>query len=138
LGNRHGPLKALVVLGLITALLISPLVLRIEAVLMIGLPGGLPLGTLLAALAMVSGAAIAFAAGSPGSWLRRISCLTMAAAVVWLPLGILLAGNPALSFVNDGSDSALFWRYTAVTVLLIILTWVWAAINGFSSWRTSG
>lgn len=122
-------------MGLITALFVSPLVLGFESVLLFGLPGGLPLGTLLAALAMISGAALAFVAGWPGSWLRRVSCLTLAAAGIWLPLGALLAGNPALRFINDGSDSALFWGYTRVTIVLIVLTWVWALINGFSSGR---
>ncbi len=137
-GTRNRSLKALVALGLITALLISPLALRLESVLLIGLPGDLPLGTLLAALAMVSGAALAFAAGPPGSWLRRVSSLTLAAAVMWLPLGMLLAGNPSLSFVNDGSDSALFWRYTGLTVPLIILTWIWAGVSGVMSIRAAG
>jgi hypothetical protein len=132
------PSKRLITLGSITALLSLPLLLRLEAVLLIRLPGALPLGTLLAALAMVSGAALAFAAGPPGSWLRRVSSLTLAAAVIWLPLGMLLAGNPSLSFVNDGSDSALFWRYTGLTVLLIILTWVWAAVSGVMSIRAAG
>ena len=108
-------------LGMLIIVCLVPLVMGVEAVLLLELPGGLPLGTLLAAVAMVSGAAIALIASPPRSWLRWLSALACLAALLWLPLGIVLSGNPALRFVNDAFHSALFWRYTGLTVVLIIL-----------------
>lgn len=108
------------------ALCVAPLALGAETVLLVGLPGGLPLGTLMAAIAFVLGAAIPAAASRPRSLLRRVSLVTTAAAVLWLPLGIYLAGNASLSFVNDATDSAVYWQLTAGLGGLILVKMVWA------------
>jgi len=105
-----------------------PLLLRMEEVLIIALPGDLPLGTLLAAGAFLSGNAAVISAQSPGSLLYPMAWLGLAAGAVWLPLGIYLSGNPALSFSGDDSASSLFWRFTlglgvATCVLLIWSGW---------------
>jgi hypothetical protein len=108
-------------LGVLIIVCLVPLVMGVEAVLLLELPGGLPLGTLLAAVAMVSGAAIGLVASPPRSWLRWLRALACLAALLWLPLGIVLSGNPALRFVNDAFHAALFWRFTGLTAVLIIL-----------------
>ena len=120
------------------ALCVLPLALGAEAVLLVGLPGGLPLGTLLGALAFVLGAAIPFAASRPRSLLRRVSVVALAAAVLWLPLGIYLAGNATLSFVNDAADAAVYWRLTAGLAGLILTTMVWAGTAAFLGRRSRG
>lgn len=106
-----------------------PLVLGVESILLIALPGGLPLGTLLAAVALIAGSAIPLAQSREYSWLRRAGSIVFVAAIVWLPLGILLSGNPSLSFMQDASDSAFFWRFTAVLVVLILVSISWAGME---------
>ena len=105
-----------------------PLVLRMAKVLVFALPGDLPLGTLLAAVAFLSGNAAVISAQSPGSLLYPLAGLGLVAGAVWLPLGIYLSGNPALSFSGDDSASSLFWRFTlglglATCALLICSGW---------------
>ncbi|MEM1271919.1 MAG: hypothetical protein AAGI08_17870 [Bacteroidota bacterium] len=114
---------------------ILPLALGAESVLLIGLPGGLPLGTLLAALAFAAGAGVPLAASRPDTFLQTVSRLVLAAAVLWLPVGIYLSGNPALNFVDDASDSALFWRLTAGLGVLILVTMLWAAVDAVTKHR---
>ena len=120
-------LPTLLLLSLLIACTL-PLMLRMEQVLVFALPGDLPLGTLLAAVAFLSGNAAVISAQSPGSLLYPLAWLGLAAGAVWLPLGIYLSGNPALSFSGDDSASSLFWRFTlglgvATCVLLILSGW---------------
>lgn len=111
------------------AVCLVPLAFGAESVLLIGLPGGLPLGTLLAALAFALGAAVSVAASRPRSLLRRVSTVAMVGALLWLPLGIYLAGNASLSFVDDAADSAVYWRLTAGLGGLTLATMVWAGVG---------
>lgn len=107
-------MKVISVLIFLIVLCLIPLIFGMESILMIGLPGGLPLGTLMAALAVAYGSLLPVILSKPASLLRRISWGLLAASVVWLPLGIYLSGNPALNFVQDAVDSQLFWRYTGI------------------------
>lgn len=93
------------------------------------LPGGLPLGTLLAAVALVAGAAVPLAASRPGTVLRWVGAAGLGAAAAWLPLGIVLSGNAALNFVDDAADSALFWTLTRWLAGLILATMGWAGVT---------
>lgn len=120
---------------LVLALCVLPLALGAEAILLFGLPGGLPLGTLLAALAFVLGAVVSVAASQPRSLLRRVSVVALAAAALWLPIGVYLAENAALRFVNDAADSAVFWRLTAGLGGLILTTMLWAGTAAFLARR---
>lgn len=116
------------ILLLITALCVAPLALGMESIVLVGLPGGLPLGTLFAALAFISAAAVPVAASRFGTLHRRLSLVVLALAFVWLPIGIYLAENAALRFVNDAADSALFWRMTRVLAGLIVATMLWEGV----------
>ena len=121
---------AAILIQIICACLV-PLGFGLESILLIPLPGGLPFGTLLAAVALVAGSAIPLALGRKGSWLRRTGSLVLVAAILWLPLGIVLSGNASLNFVQDPLDSAFFWRYTAVLAAVTLLTIFWAGIEAF-------
>jgi hypothetical protein len=112
-----------------------PLLLRMEEVLIIALPGDLPLGTLLAAGAFLSGNAAVISAQSPGSLLYPMAWLGLAAGAVWLPLGIYLSGNPALSFSGDDSASSLFWRFTLGLGVATCVLLIWRIWSGWYSRR---
>lgn len=129
-------MRPVYLLLLALALCVLPLALGADAILLFGLPGGLPLGTLLAALAFVLGAAVPLAASRPRLLLRWVSVFALAAAVLWLPLGVYLAGNAALSFVNDAADSALYWRLTAGLGGLILAAMLWASVAALLSRRS--
>lgn len=112
---------------------VLPLALGLEGVLLVELPGGLPLGTLLAAVAFVAGAAVPVVAGRAGTGHRRVASVVLVAALLWLPLGAALAGNPSLSFVDDPVQSAFFWRFTGALGVAILAMWGWTAVA--ARWR---
>ncbi len=112
-------------------LCVLPLALGLESILLVGLPGGLPLGTLLAALALVAGAAVPVVASRRGAPLWWVGLVTLVGTALWLPVGIALSGSASLSFVNDGADAALFWRMTAWLGALVLLTMGWAAVDAW-------
>ncbi len=121
-------MNRLVLLLTVVAVCVLPLALGAESVLLAGLPGGLPLGTLLAALALVAGAAVPLTASRPRSLLRWAGGAGLVAAALWLPLGVYLSGNPALNFVSDASGSVLFWELTAGVAGFVVVTIVWACV----------
>src|SRR5687767_9438339 len=65
------------------------------------LPGGLPLGNAVTALALLCPAVVARAISRPFSHCRRLAQLALVAAVFWLPVSLLLAGNLALNFTGS-------------------------------------
>lgn len=124
-------LPTLLLLSLLIACTL-PLMLRMEEVLVLVLPGGLPLGTLLAAVAFLSGNAAVISAQSRASLPYALAWLGLVAGAVWLPLGIYLSGNPALSFSGGDSASSLFWRFT---LGLGLATCALLICSGWYSWR---
>ncbi|MBO6536223.1 MAG: hypothetical protein JJ966_08375 [Balneolaceae bacterium] len=100
-----------------------------ESILLIELPGGLHLGTFLAAVVIVSASAIPVIQSKSGSLLHRIAFVLLLASILWLPLGIYLSGNVALSFVQDASDSHFFWRFTAGFSLSILVILIWTVVK---------
>ena len=116
---------------LIFILCLLPIILGLESILLSVLPGGLPLGTFLAATALIAGALIPVIQGRSGKVLWRMGIILVIAAILWLPLGIILSGNAALNFVQDAVDSTFFWRFTSVLAGLIILELVWTSIQTF-------
>ena len=91
------------------------------------LAGGLPLGNVLAALVpcAMAGAAVVLSARSTPS--RTASLVSLAGAVLWLPVSIAIAGNLELNF---GGGRGSVW--VALTVLVIVgaagtLLWALAA-----------
>ena len=123
------------VLILIVGACLAPLFLGAESFLEFALPGDLPLGTLLAAVAFMAAAGIPYTYSSPRTWLRRGSGVLLIAATVWLPLGILLSGNAGINFVDDAADSAIFWRFTYGLAGLILVAMLWAAVESITSRR---
>lgn len=107
---------------------VLPIVLGWERVLLVGLPGELPLGTLMAAVALVAASGLTLLKREPINLRLVISMVLFVAAIGWLPLGIILSGNASLSFVQDAADSAFFWRFTGGLIISIIVTWIWTLI----------
>lgn len=95
------PLPAAATLLAFAAFAIA-LLLSGSAALEVALPGGLPAGNALVALALVAIAAAGHVLGTGPRWLARGG---LVAALAWLPASVLLAGNLALNFGQ--------WRGTA-------------------------
>ena len=115
---------------------LTPLALGIETILLIELPGGLPFGTLLAAMAMMSASSIPVIQSKPETRFRLIAWVLLLASVLWLPLGIVLSGNAALSFVQDAADAQFFWRFTAGLSSIVLVTLIGSGIQLFLARRT--
>lgn len=99
------------------------------------LPGGLPVGNALAAIMLgaAAGAAILFA--RRGSHLRALSWIALAAALAWLPVSVLLAGNAALVFGNGRGDvwtvlTLCTLGLVALSLMLAVATASWAFLKG--------
>ncbi|MDX1570873.1 MAG: hypothetical protein R3200_10325 [Xanthomonadales bacterium] len=84
------------------------------------LPGGLPLGNLLMPSGMLAAAAIPLLVKPGGRRFRAAAWFGVALAAVWLPLGIALAGNPELDFINRPAGSLAFHSYTVATMAVIL------------------
>lgn len=79
------------------------------------LPGGLPVGNALSALAMIFAAGAAVLFSIAGSRVRGFSRAALLVAVLWLPASIALAGNLELNF-RESTATAWF----AFTVLAFV------------------
>lgn len=77
------------------------------------LPGGLPIGNAVAAVAMCAAPASAFALSQPHTRLRRVAAATVVAAGAWLPVSVILAGNLTLNF--SGVAGTVWLALTVVT-----------------------
>lgn len=129
---RRAPALLATVLLCVLALAFGP-----EGLLVLQLPGGLPLGTLFAILALVAGAAVPLALSRPRSALRWAGALALAVAVLWFPIGVYLAGNIDLNFTNDAADAERFSRLTRAAAVLVLGTMAWAGL-AFGWRRQSG
>lgn len=90
------------------------------------LPGGLPAGNAIAALALVSAAGIPLLLGTTPRLLSRLARATMLASVMWLPASIALAGNPALNF--DGWRGELWLWCTLALLSVVVCHACWALV----------
>lgn len=106
---------------LVFLLCLMPLALGMERLLTATLPGGLPLGTLLAALALALGALVPATADAGSRLLRAAGWVALAAGLPWLPLGIYLSGDARLNFGADSSGSQAYWSYTGALAALVLL-----------------
>jgi len=79
------------------------------------LPGGLPFGNLLTALGLCATAGASLALSLPGTRRRTLAATSLAAAVAWLPVSVLLAGNPQLNF---GDERGHVWLAFSVAVVV--------------------
>jgi len=117
---------SIVMLLVIVVLGVLPLLFGMEWLLLIELPGELPLGTLLAAVVLMAGAGVALIASEPCPLLRWVAIVLLIMSVAWLPAGIILSGSAALNFSGDAEHSAAFWRYTGITAGGVLLGMLWA------------
>ena len=102
------------------ALLISLPAHIVEALL----PGGLPVGNLLAALALFLAPMTGVAYGAPGTRFRRVSLVATAVGLAWLPVSVLLSGNLANNFRGDDAAFMLWSRFTVVAGMLGLVTMI--------------
>lgn len=95
------------------------------------LPGGLPLGNLLVALALCAPAVAAQLLSAPGTAGRRLALGALVAGAAWLPVSVLLAGN--LNLNNFGDRYSTWVIFTAITAVLVLgaLGWAFARL----AWR---
>lgn len=82
------------------------------------LPGGLPLGNLLAAVALGALAGASVALARPDGAIGRLARIVLLAAAAWLPLSLLLAGNVALNFSGWRGTA---WLLLSAGILLAVL-----------------
>jgi hypothetical protein len=97
------------------------------------LPGGLPAGNAIAALGLVSPAAIAVLLSTPGSVVRAAALGTFCAAVAWLPVSIALAGNLALNFT--GWRGSVWLGLSLVIHLAVLCTLAWSLVDRLIAMR---
>lgn len=101
------------------------------------LPGGLPLGNVLAGLGPCAMAGAAVVLGKRGSVLRVASLASLAGAALWLPVSVILAGNPELNF--DNGRGPVWLAFTAVVVIGAAGTLLWAlAASALAKVRRAG
>jgi len=91
------------------------------------LPGGLPLGNLLAALVPCGSAGAALVLSKPGTALRIASGIALAAAVLWLPVSVALAGNVELNFSGTRGPAWLALSLVVAAGAVGMLLWAFAA-----------
>ena len=97
------------------------------------LPGGLPLGNAVTALALVCPALAAVLISRPQSACRRASQTAFAAAVLWLPISVILAGNLTLNFV--GRRGVVWLALSLVTLMLVVGCLAWAVAAALRAYR---
>jgi len=90
------------------------------------LPGGLPAGNAVAAIGLVSAAAVPVPLSAPGSVLRVAALATLGASMAWLPASIALAGNLALNFT--GWRGSIWLGFSLITHLAVLCTLAWALV----------
>lgn len=92
------------------------------------LPGGLPLGNLLGASILFAPALAGWLAARPRTRQRLWSTMTLVAALAWLPVSMLLAGNVALNF--HGDRGVAWMGFSAVVVIALGVSLAWALVAG--------
>jgi hypothetical protein len=86
--------------------------------LVLPLPGGVPLGNLLAAAVFICLAGAAFLLAAGHRRLRQLCAGNLLAAWLWLPVSIALAGNVALNF--SGQTGTLWLGISALLFCAIL------------------
>lgn len=122
-------MRVVPVLLFLSILCLFPLIFGMESILLVDLPGGLPFGTFLAAVVIISASAIPVIQSKPRSLLRRIALVLLLVSTLWLPLGIYLSENVTLSFDQDAADSQFFWRFTGGLSLSILVILIWTGVT---------
>ncbi len=132
-GTRMNRAALAVVVAVLALAMLAPLLLGL-AVVDHDLPGGLPLGNLMAAGFLAAWPAIAVVISRPRSVARTIAVAALLLALAWLPVSILMAGNLRLSFADDTGER---WGWLTLATLagglLALLACAAAAIH--ARWR---
>ncbi|MCB1554852.1 MAG: hypothetical protein KDJ14_13675 [Xanthomonadales bacterium] len=125
--------------GLVTSLLLTGAACSV-GVLISGsdllellLPGGLPLGNLVAALALACLSAAALVLTPPHGLAHWSAVAVFAACLCWLPVSIAMAGNPNLNFANGRGE--LWIQFSAVLVAAAWCMLVLGALLRLIAWR---
>ncbi|MFM6987970.1 MAG: hypothetical protein ACKOXG_04795 [Arenimonas sp.] len=84
------------------------------------LPGGLPLGNVLAAAVFLGVSGAAYLLAKQRKVLGRIAAIVLAASILWLPVSIALARNASLNFA--GWNGTLWFLFTVGLLLAAIGT----------------
>ena len=92
------------------------------------LPGGLPLGNLLAAVPLCAIAGAAVRLSPTGTAVRHASLASLAASAAWLPVSIALAGNLALNFSGSRGSVWLAFSIAVAVVAFCVLGWAFVAV----------
>jgi len=101
------------------------------------LPGGLPVGNLLAASIPVALALLALLLGRSRSLQRRAAATALVAALAWLPVSIALAGNLALDF--SGERGTVWLGFSAVVMIAVLVAFGWGVLGWLhAAWRGRG
>lgn len=120
------------VLLLITTISVASL-LSGASYLGVVLPSGLPAGNAIAAIGLVSPAAVAVLLSPHYSVLRVAALGAFCAALVWLPVSLVLAGNLALNFT--GWRGSVWIGLSLVVVLAVLCTLAWSIADRFIALR---
>jgi len=121
-----------------TGIVVATLLLAIAAVALAALlsgadwlaatlPGALPVGNVVAAIALCAPAGAAFALGRRGSLQRRVARVVLAASLAWLPLSLLLAGNPQLNFGGTRGTAWLLLTLSLAACVAVAMAWALAS-----------
>lgn len=97
------------------------------------LPGGMPLGNVITALALICPALAAVLISRPRSTCQRASQVAFAAAVLWLPVSLMLAGNLTLNFV--GSRGVVWLALSLATLMLVVGCLGWSVAARLRAYR---
>jgi hypothetical protein len=95
------------------------------------LPGGMPVGNALTAIALIAPALAAVLLSRTGSRCRQMAKLALAGAISWLPLSIALAGNVQLNFT--GSRGSAWLVLSLLTLVAVMGSLAWAAAAALQS-----
>lgn len=87
------------------------------------LPGGLPLGNLLVALATAAWPAAAWLLATPGSAARRFAGFALVLALAWLPASAALAGNLALNFAGERGTAWMAFSLAVFCAAVVSVAW---------------
>ena len=81
------------------------------------LPGGVPFGNALTVAGLVAAASFSRLVAAPGSLLRILSYIALAAAVAWYPVSIAMAGNLNLVFPRGNGRA---WTYFTLAGAVVV------------------
>lgn len=87
------------------------------------LPGNLPVGNALMAVALCGFSGAAFLLSPAGAARRRLAAVALLASLLWLPASALLAGNLALNFSGARGTAWLVGSVAVMVATLVALVW---------------